>query len=369
MHVLHLLLVGASFNAIILQAQPWERPLMQAWSADGVTFSVPSIFQDSSGVPSVIRWKPDTLICAFQWFRQPMGSPSWDRVAVKFSYDDGQSWTTPEAILVNGLPSGYQRPFDPTLVKLGGDSLRIYFSSSATPPMGLDASVNTYSAHTTDGVNYTFEPGARVDVATMPVIDPAVIRFGPGWHYAAPAGAPQDGAYHYLSPNGIDFNAVPMIPSDAMHNWTGNYMVESPNELRFYGAGQNGVWYNSSPNGGTWNGYVSTNIMGGDPSVVKVADNSYLIVYVGQPYAMGVDGPAAASAEVSVVPVPARDRLRIVNGSSVVSYLILSMAGASLQEGRPMNGMIDVQRIPAGAHLLQLHDAEGERTTLRIMKE
>ena len=147
MHVLHLLLVGASFNAIILQAQPWERPLMQAWSADGVTFSAPSIFQDSSGVPSVIRWKPDTLICAFQWFRQPMGSPSWDRVAVKFSYDDGQSWTTPEPILVNSLPLGYQRPFDPTLVKLGGDSLRIYFSSSATPPGTRCLSEHLFGPH------------------------------------------------------------------------------------------------------------------------------------------------------------------------------------------------------------------------------
>ncbi|MBK6343567.1 MAG: hypothetical protein IPF41_13555 [Flavobacteriales bacterium] len=371
MRVLHPLLVGASFNAIIVQAQPWERPLMQAWSADGITFNTPAIFQDSSGVPSVIRWRGDTLIATFQWFQQPNPSPSWDRVAVKFSYDNGANWTVPAPIIINGYPSIYQRPFDPTLALLGGDSLRIYFSSSEgmPPVIGLDSTVNTYSAVSTDGINYQFEPGARVDVLDNRVIDPAVIRFGPGWHYAAPAGAPQDGAYHYLSPNGIDFNTVPMIPSDAMHNWTGNYMVESPNELRFYGAGQNGVWYNSSPNGGTWDGYVNTNIMGGDPSVVKVADNSYLIVFVGQPYAMGLDGPAAASAEVSVVPVPARDRLRIVNGSSVVSYLILSMAGASLQEGRPMNGMIDVQRIPAGAHLLQLHDAEGERTTLRIMKD
>lgn len=66
---------------------PWNNPLNMAWSSDGTQFTNPTIFQDSSGVPCVVRWKGDTLICAFQWFRQPMNSPSWDRVAVKFSYD------------------------------------------------------------------------------------------------------------------------------------------------------------------------------------------------------------------------------------------------------------------------------------------
>ena len=41
---------------------PWERPLKIAWSPDGITFGTPTIFQDSSGVPSVIKWKGDTLI-------------------------------------------------------------------------------------------------------------------------------------------------------------------------------------------------------------------------------------------------------------------------------------------------------------------
>lgn len=358
-------------NTVSAQGFPWERPLMQAWSSNGIIFDTPTIFQDSSGVPSVIRWNGDTLIAAFQWFRQPQPSPSWDRVAVKFSYDNGANWTGPTPIVVNGLPPNYQRPFDPTLASIGGDSLRIYFSSSdGMPPMiGLDSTVNTYSAVSNDGVNYQFEPGARVDVLDNRVIDPAVIFFGPGWHYAAPAGAPQDGAYHYLSPNGIDFNPVPMIPSDPMHNWTGNYMVDSPTELRFYGAGQNGVWYNSSPNGGMWNGYVNTNIQGGDPSVVKVEEDSYFMVYVGQPYNVGVDEYNPATAGMFVVPVPAHDVLSIVNGQFAVYYRILSSTGAILQEGRPVNSTIGVDRIPAGAHVLELFGADGIRSSLRFVKE
>ena len=48
---------------------PWESPLKMAWSNDGTNFGNATIFQDSSGVPSIIKWKGDTLVCAFQWFR------------------------------------------------------------------------------------------------------------------------------------------------------------------------------------------------------------------------------------------------------------------------------------------------------------
>ena len=351
------------------QSFPWEHPLMMAWSSDGITFDPPSVFQDSSGVPSVIRWHGDTLIAAFQWFRQPNPSPSWDRVAVKFSYDNGASWTDPTPIVVNGLPSNYQRPFDPTLAVLGNDSLRIYYSSSEGMAMMLDSTVNTYSAVSIDGIHYAFEPGARVDVVDHAVIDPAVIHFGPGWHYLAPAGAPQDGAYHYLGPDGLNFNAVPMIPSDGQHNWTGNYMVNSPGELRFYGAGQNGIWYNSSPNGGLWNGYVNTNILGGDPTVLKVADGNYLMVYVGQPYNVGLGDPVPSTSNISVVPVPAHDRLRIVNAASAHSYRVRSITGQLLQEGRLLADEITLERIPAGTHVLELIDADGRHTSVRIITE
>ena len=119
---------------------PWENPIMIARSADGKIFNPPAIFQDSSGVPCVIRWKSDTLIASFQWFRQPMGSPGWDRVAIKFSYDNGNTWTTPSPIVVNGLPANYQRPFDPTVTVTADKKIRIYYSSSnGMTPGGLDA--------------------------------------------------------------------------------------------------------------------------------------------------------------------------------------------------------------------------------------
>lgn len=86
---------------------------------------------------------------------------------------------------------------------------------------GLDSIVNTYSAVGTDGVHFRFEPGARYDHATRPVIDPAVIHSNATWLFLAPIGAPQEGAYQAISMDGLNFTSLQNIPSDNQHNWTG----------------------------------------------------------------------------------------------------------------------------------------------------
>jgi len=273
-----------AYNLIAQNNGPWNSPLRFAWSSDGVNFPTNAIFQDSAGVPSLIRWKSDTLICAFQWFRQPVNTPTWDRVAVKFSYNNGISWSEPKPIVINGIPTSFQRPFDPTLTVLNDNKIRIYYSSSnGLPKSGLDSTVNTYSAISSDGVNYTFEANPRVDFGPKQVIDPTVLYFQNQWHYVAPYGAPQEGAHHYTSSDGVNFVQQSLITSDNQHNWTGNLMSENADEMRFYGSGQN-IWYSSTSNGINWKPYLSTNLIGGDPSVLKIAKDSYLAVYVGQPY-------------------------------------------------------------------------------------
>jgi len=133
-------------------------------------------------------------------------------VAVKFSYDHGLIWTQPTPIILNGLPAGYQRLFDPTLTVFSNDSIRIYYSSSSGfPSGGLDSTVNTYSAKSVDGIHYEFKPGPRVDELSGRVIDPVFIHFITGWHYMSPVGAPQQGTYHYVSPDGLTFNPVPLV--------------------------------------------------------------------------------------------------------------------------------------------------------------
>ncbi|MBK6538948.1 MAG: T9SS type A sorting domain-containing protein [Ignavibacteria bacterium] len=95
------------------------------------------------------------------------------------------------------------------------------------------------------------------------------------------------GAFHNISNDGLNFTRVQDINSDATHSWIGNYMINDTNELRFYGSGMN-VWFSSSPNGGEWSAFNSTNIQGGDPSVLRLSSNDYLMIYTGQPYAVNI---------------------------------------------------------------------------------
>jgi hypothetical protein len=350
---------------------PWNNPLKIAWSGDGITFNTPIIFQDSSGVPSVIRWKGDTLIAAFQWFRLPNPSPTWDRVATKFSYDNGITWTQPIPIIVNGLPANFQRPFDPTLAVFSPDSLRMYFSSSDGMPAGvLNSTIDTYSAKSADGIHFCFESNPRVNHLSNRVIDPAVIYFNTGWHYIAPIGSPQQGAYHYVSPDGLDFTQVPNIPSDNTHNWTGNFMTESSTELRFYGSGSK-IWYNSSPNGGVWSGYVSTNIQGGDPGVVKISPASYLMVYVGQPYSTGIkDVPTDLNA-VHIFPNPASGLISVIMEAKLIGsdYSIHDISGNKVMKGKIISGNMKIQidHLAGGIYFFSLGD--NFKQSFKVIKE
>ncbi|MDQ3018977.1 MAG: T9SS type A sorting domain-containing protein [Bacteroidota bacterium] len=276
------------FLSIKLSAQnePWKRPLKICRSIDGVNFSNIQTFQDSAGVPSVIKLSSGVLMSAFQWFRQPVGSLTWDRVAVKFSSDNGINWSEPQPIIVSGLPANFARPFDPTPVITDSNKIRIFFSSGLN--MVLDTSINTYSAISDDGINYTIEQGIRFSMPDRPVIDPAVIKFRNLWHLANPfTNMASGGAFHNISNEGINFTRVQDIVSDISHSWIGNYMIKDTNELRFYGSGMM-VWYSSSPNGGAWSNFENTNIMGGDPSVLKISDANYIMIYTGQPYPVSV---------------------------------------------------------------------------------
>ena len=360
------------FFACMLSAQhafsqgnpPWKQPLMMAHAPDGIHFLPPEIFQDSAGVPSLVRWKGDTLACAFQWFRLPQFGPSWDRVAIKFSYDNGKTWTGPAPIQVNGFVGALQRPFDPTLAPLPDGRLRIYFSSSeGNPPPALDASVNTYSAVSNNGIQYQVEAGARVDHPTNRVIDPAVVFFNNNWHYVAPVGTPQQGAYHYISQDGLTFSQVVNIGSDQQHNWTGNFMLASGQELRFYGCGPGKIWYCSSPNGGAWSGYVATNLTGGDPTVVKLAQNDYLMIYVGQPYTTPVAEAPADDKIFDIYPNPANPGIFIScrnKPTSEAAYRLYSPQGQLLQAGSFWSDIdLDLRGVNAPFVLLTIF-AEGK---------
>lgn len=350
--------VSALVAAIGVQAQPtgpWNSPLRYAISADGRNFVDRGIFQDSSGVPCVVRiGLTDTLVCVFQWFREPRNTPSWDRVAVKISSNLGATWTEPHPIKIKNLPPTYQRPFDPTLVATP-QGLRIYYSSTTEPPHpGVRAA--TFSAIGSDGIDYLFEPQPRFQDSAKSVIDPAVIIHRGIYHLLAPKGAPQDGAFHAVSEDGLSFTRVQDLISDNTHNWTGNLMHDADSTLRFYGSGPK-IWFSTTNDMEYWGHYISTEIRGGDPSVVYLgAELGYLMIYVGPPYPTRVEDTEADRKSRYVI--AERSSLTTLAGigpergnTAVVAF---GLTGSEKRLTLDDNGCLNTSELTAGIWLLRL---------------
>lgn len=257
---------------------PWNHDLKMAWSTDGATFDSPGLFLKAAGVPSLARLADGRLLAAFQWFPD-RGSPSWDRVATRQSLDGGGSWSDPQPIAVQGLPSTYQRPFDPTLVALPDGRVRIYFTSNPEGnPTGGDQN-GFYSAIGSDGVNFTWEPGSRFWPGKS-VVDCAALYWAGSFHLLAPAGSPSGGAYHAVAADGLSFTRLDDIAASEQENWTGNLLAVGP-LLRFYGtASAKGMWFRESADGAAWTQPRYLGLNGGDPAVVETPGGRFPIVFV-----------------------------------------------------------------------------------------
>jgi len=257
---------------------PWTRDLRIAVGTGPGTWGPFTTFVPRAGVPSLARLPGGRLVAAFQWF--PYEDPdAFDRVATAFSDDGGRSWTAPRPMVVQGYPQGYQRPFDPTVTVTPAGALRVYFTSSP-PGGGANPSNGFYSALSQDGVAYTFEPGTRFFPGRS-TVDCAVLLWNGRWHLVSPVGAPQEGAYHAVSDDGLAFQRLPDIPGSPSVTWIGN-LVAVAAEMRFYGSSSQGVWHASTPDGVAWSAPVFlSGVRGGDPAVVEAEPGRWLMVVVG----------------------------------------------------------------------------------------
>lgn len=260
---------------------PWERDLWITRSTDGTQFEPATVLTERAGVPCVIQEKTGRYLAVFQWFPLDTEHQAYfDRVAVMIS-EDGQTWSAPQPIHIQGFPSNLQRPYDPTLVLLPDGRFRLYYTSHPLAPPGGEMPVSAmYSAISSDGIQYQFEEGIRFGVEGKRLFDCAVLQFGQQWHMYLPAGRPEDGAFHAISTDGLHFTQAATIPSVNGVNWTGN-LVAVQNGMRFYGTTSGrGSWWSFSEDGFQWTTPTFTNTMGGDPGVVTKG-NQLTMIYVG----------------------------------------------------------------------------------------
>ncbi|HEY2574038.1 MAG TPA: sialidase family protein [Verrucomicrobiaceae bacterium] len=89
------------------RTSPEDRP--GPWDQDVLVYRVladgkiePAITFERAGVPTMTRVKDGRLVAAYQNF--PKDDPrNFDRVAVRFSSDDGKIWSEPQPIVVEGM--------------------------------------------------------------------------------------------------------------------------------------------------------------------------------------------------------------------------------------------------------------------------
>lgn len=251
---------------------------------------------ERAGVPTVARLRDGRLIAAFQHFPQD-DERNFDRVAVCYSRDEGRTWTRPQAIMVEGQDEGQTRPFDPTLVPLPDGRVRLYFTSNRSPDFRR-STPQIFSAISTDGLRYTFEPGVRFGVEGRVAIDCAVTQHEGLFHLIVPdngtaedfrpgpgqgAQPPGGNGYHAVSRDGLHFERVADVKlASSRDRWLGNLLSDGGRML-FFGTGP-GPWPVASRDGTTWEpASPSTRISGADPGAVKLRDGSWLLLATGAP--------------------------------------------------------------------------------------
>lgn len=300
---------------------PWDNDvLVYKISSSGVARQITTF--ERAGVATVARLKDNRLIAAHQHF-PAQDDANFDKVAVRFSTDEGSTWTAPKVIQMHDLPAGMRFPFDPTLVPLPDGRVRLYFTSvrgrriDEQPPA-------IYSGISTNGIDYVFEPGVRFAVEGRIVIDCAVALHNGVFHlYAPDNGArrprPPDGgdapqppeerprsgvAYHATSRDGLEFTRRPDVTITGRNRWLGN-AESNGHHITFYGTGElpppnprtssptlsptlsnpgpPGVWRGTSEDGINWKFIDPLQLRGADPGAVTLRDGTLLIVATGPP--------------------------------------------------------------------------------------
>jgi hypothetical protein len=227
-------------------------------------FSKTGLFSERGGVPTIACAPDGRVFAMFQWFPVDR-QESFDQIAVTISSDEGRTWSVPQTIVISGMPDTLNRSFDPTLVVLPDGRFRLYFSSERGTPQGRRGNRAIFSAVSTDGIHFMFEPGQRFGLENAETYDTAVALLGDTWHLYCPLSSQMSG-YHATSSDGLFFVRQPDVTiAGTQRQWLGNVVAFSGG-LRFYGTGPGG-WVARSTDGFNWTLETSQNSPSPDPGV------------------------------------------------------------------------------------------------------
>ncbi|MSR85940.1 exo-alpha-sialidase [Candidatus Woesearchaeota archaeon] len=245
------------------------------------------------------------LVASYQYFSYE-DEDLFGVIAYSLSDDNGETWTNPVAVTIEGLPEAttatpsgpdevtVTRAVDPTLVELEDGSLRLYFTYQE-----VDASQpHPASAINTEGdITGTFvyeESGLATTAEDVALLDPSVVYFEGLWHYytwnvaqsGIGAGSTELSTfqdldnYHGTSEDGLTFTLEDPVTLDM--GFLGQ-AVTLDDGIRFYGTGTGGIVSAFSSDGYTFEMDDGNRLSGGggDPGVAQLEDGTFVMIYTG----------------------------------------------------------------------------------------
>lgn len=139
-------LLTTSFGIFISFAQPLQNHILLAISEDGIHFRRENLVVVYSGdVPDAIIGPEGNVYLYFQGLL----TPKVDGIMVGISQDGKTNWDF-NKVNILGTENWFGRPCDPDVI-FQNDTFRLYFTGD---PMN-DMEPKTYSAISTDGINFT----------------------------------------------------------------------------------------------------------------------------------------------------------------------------------------------------------------------
>ncbi len=264
---------------------PGRRRLMTAASVDGLTFTrTNTIVTDQANVPDLVMDTNGTLYLYFSGWE--VGDRK-NSIGLAISEDQGSTWNFHQVNLTGNGDMTHSG--DPDVVLLENGTFRLY--STFNLPSSRNQGI--YLSESTDGIN--FDVIGVAYQTTPPALDSNTYFANELWHMLTLSGVTVT-SHHATSTDGLTFSdkelkeykigQEPMVMSNVIETETGFRLYAfggNPQTIKSFTSIDGDIWTAESgtrlsldPTSDLESEYVK------DPAVIKLLDDTYLMVYVTQ---------------------------------------------------------------------------------------
>lgn len=275
---------------------PWHRTLRAARSTDGLRFRPDDgIAIRFANAPAMTTLPDGRLLLVYEYFSRTKRR-DFGRLGFSYSKDDGTTWTSPKPLEVRRLSRSVGRPRGPTFTRTSDGSLELYFVCD--DPKGRQtifvAKVSKDNAAEEKAIKseiaFEIRDKLRLEEREIKIDDLALANIAGKLHlYAAPRGKTAE-IFHgtFSTPTRIDGKSLigaadlgkPGTILKTAETWR-LYATAADGAHRLETGATLGIISATSPDGIDWSRDEGLRLKdAADPAVVRLADGTYLMLYV-----------------------------------------------------------------------------------------